>query len=111
MFVDVLHHTNDPDVLLAEARRVARRAIIIKDNTKDGVLAGATLRFMDWVGNAPHGVALPYNYWPLARWRDAFSRLGMTPSVWESRLDLYGFPARFLFDRSLHFVTRLDVGD
>lgn len=109
MFVDVLHHTIDPQVLLGEARRVARRTIIIKDHTRDGFLAGATLRFMDWVGNAPHGVALPYNYWPLAQWRDAFSRLGITPSVWQNRLDLYGFPAGFLFDRSLHFIARLDV--
>jgi 2-polyprenyl-3-methyl-5-hydroxy-6-metoxy-1,4-benzoquinol methylase len=30
MFVDVLHHTKDPMVLLREARRVARRAIVVK---------------------------------------------------------------------------------
>src|SRR5690349_13461906 len=63
MFVDVLHHTNDPMVLLREAKRVARRAIILKDHTSEGALASSVLRFMDWVGNAHHGVALPYNYW------------------------------------------------
>ena len=50
MFVDVLHHTNDPDVLLAEARRVARRAIIIKDHTKDGVLPARPCA--SWTGSA-----------------------------------------------------------
>jgi len=47
MFVDVLHHTNDPLVLLREAKRVARQAILIKDHCKNGLLAGPTLRFMD----------------------------------------------------------------
>src|SRR6516165_3038099 len=38
MFVDVLHHTDDPMVLLREAKRVARRAIVLKDHTADGAL-------------------------------------------------------------------------
>ena len=47
MFVDVLHHTEDPTILLAEARRVAKPAVVLKDHCKDGVLANSTLRFMD----------------------------------------------------------------
>ncbi len=66
MFVDVLHHTEDPLVLLREAARVARSAIVIKDHTMNGWLAEPTLRLMDYVGNAQHGVVLPYNYWPLS---------------------------------------------
>ena len=46
MFVDVLHHTDDPKILLREARRVARRAVVLKDHTRDGLFAGLTLRFM-----------------------------------------------------------------
>lgn len=109
MLVDVLHHTDDPERLLGEALRVARAAVVVKDHTLDGVLAGPTLRFMDWVGNAPHGVALPYNYWPERRWREAFARLGVEPSVWIGRLKLYPPPASWLFDRSLQFIARLDV--
>ena len=108
MFVDVLHHTEDPAILLAEARRVARRAVVLKDHTRDGLLAGPTLRFMDWVGNAPHGIPLPYNYWPERRWREAFAGLGLTPEVWLNKLDLYAAPANWLFDRSLHFIARLN---
>ncbi len=108
MFVDVLHHTEDPEILLAEARRVAKRAVVLKDHTRDGLLAGPTLRFMDWVGNAPHGIPLPYNYWPERRWRQAFAGLGLTPEVWLNKLDLYAAPANWLFDRSLHFIARLN---
>ncbi len=50
-----------PARLLAEAKRVSRGGIVIKDHFREGVLADATLRFMDWVGNAQHGVVLPYN--------------------------------------------------
>jgi SAM-dependent methyltransferase len=73
-FVDVLHHTEDPGVLVREACRVARKAILIKDHNRDGVLSGPTLRLMDWVGNAPHGVVLTYNYWPRQRWRESIFR-------------------------------------
>jgi SAM-dependent methyltransferase len=108
-FVDVLHHTEDPTILLREAARCARQAIIIKDHTRNGLFADATLRFMDWVGNARHGVVLPYNYWPKQRWLEAFAALNLRIAVWEEQLKLYPLPLSLLFDRSLHFVARLDL--
>ncbi|MEW6302569.1 MAG: class I SAM-dependent methyltransferase [Verrucomicrobiota bacterium] len=108
MFVDVLHHTDDPMILLREAVRVARRAVVIKDHRMDGLLAGPTLRFMDWVGNARHGVVLPYNYWPEARWAEGFRELGWREAERVSELNLYPPPASWFFDRSLHFITRLE---
>jgi SAM-dependent methyltransferase len=107
MFIDVLHHADDPEALLREARRVALRAVIVKDHCREGWLAGPTLRFMDWFGNARHGVALPYNYWPGSRWRDAFARLGLLTESWNSRLELYRWPFSIAFDRKLQFIARL----
>lgn len=109
MFVNVLHHTEDPTVLLREAKRVARKSIVIKDHTRDGLFADATLRFMDWVGNIGLGVPLPYEFWPRERWGEAFKKLGLRISFWKSDLQLYPWPASWLFDRSLHFVAKLDV--
>ncbi len=107
MMIDVLHHTEDPMVLLREAGRVARRAIILKDHRLDRPLAGPTLRFMDWVGNRPHGVALPYNYWPQRRWREAWATLGLDLDHYQTRIGLYPLPARWIFESGLHFVARL----
>jgi SAM-dependent methyltransferase len=108
MFVDVLHHTIDPMILLREAVRVARKAVIIKDHTCDGLFDNLTLRLMDHVGNARHGVALPYNYWSQQRWFEAVDALGLKIVTWRKDLGLYPRPARWLFDRSLHFISRLD---
>jgi len=107
MFVDVLHHTDDPMVLLREAKRVTRGTIVIKDHTMNGLAAGSTLRFMDRVGNARYGVSLPYNYWPKAKWTRAFDELGLKIERWEKNLGLYPFPANLIFGRSLHFIAQL----
>lgn len=108
MFNDVLHHTEDPNVLLGEAKRVARNCIVIKDHFKDGVLANSTLRLMDWVGNAHHGVVLPYNYWTKAQWYQSWNTLGLSPAAIDTHLKLYPAPLSWFFDRSLHFATRLE---
>lgn len=107
MVVDVLHHTLEPMVLLREAARVTSKAVIIKDHTLDGLLAGPTLRFMDWVGNARFHISLPYNYWPRQKWSQAFESLGLITDVWIQDLKLYPWGANWVFGRSLHFLTRL----
>lgn len=111
IIVDVLHHTEDPVPVLKEAVRVARKHVIVKDHLREGLLSGTTLRFMDWVGNARYGVALPYNYLSAAEWSAAFSRAGLEPETWRDALGLYPAPLSWAFDRSLHFVSRLGLVD
>jgi SAM-dependent methyltransferase len=108
VFVDVLHHTHDPTVLLREAKRVARRCIVIKDHNLDGWLAGPTLRLMDHFGNPSAGVDFPYNYWPRARWQETFEALGLRAASWSEDLRMFPPPASWLFGRSLHFLARLE---
>jgi SAM-dependent methyltransferase len=110
MLVDVLHHADDPQALLAEVARVARRAIVLKDVTPLGPLSDATLRFMDWVGNARHGVPLPYLFWSQAEWRRAFAELGLSVDEVRRRLGIYPLPWSLLFEKRMHFIVRLTHG-
>jgi len=109
MFVDVLHHTDDPLQMLKEAKRVARRSIVMKDHLCDTALASKVLSFMDWVGNRSHGVDLPYNYWSTDQWTQAWKELECFPDIYDTRLELYPWFARFLFERGLHFIARIPV--
>ena len=111
LFVDVLHHADEPRALLSEGARVARTGVVLKDHLREGFLAGPTLRLMDWVGNRPHGVRLPYNYLTRGEWREAFRRLGLRVAAWNEELGLYPRPASWIFERSLHFAARLVPGD
>lgn len=107
MLVDVLHHADNPGVVLAEASRVARDRVLIKDHLTDRWGSTPTLRFMDWVGNAPHGVALPYNYLSKAQWLDLAARAGLRVEEWRQDLRLYPWPASWLFGGSLHALITL----
>lgn len=104
LFCDVLHHVERPATLLREAVRIARDGVIIKDHIVQGVLARPILRLMDFVGNAPHGVALPYNYLTAAEWEDVLSECGLVLREVRSRLGLYPSYADVVFGRGLHFI-------
>jgi SAM-dependent methyltransferase len=108
LLVDVVHHTDSPSELLREARRVAR-TLIVKDHVLTGWLGGPTLRAMDWVGNAGHGVALPYNYQTEARWREMFGTLALRVEEWRTDLRLYPWFADWCFGRQLHMLARLSA--
>lgn len=107
MLVDVLHHADEPTLLIREAGRVAAQAVIIKDHLTGAWLSHERLRLMDWVGNIGHGVPLRYAYWSPEQWRDAFRQAGLREDDRRERLGLYSPAIRWLFERRLHFVSRL----
>ncbi len=107
LFVDVLHHTQDPAILLHEAVRVSRSFVLLKDHLDENIFDRMTLRFMDWVGNRPHGVVLTYNYQSRAKWEEHFSRCGLAETNWTTRVPLYPAPVSLLAGRGLHFVSLL----
>jgi SAM-dependent methyltransferase len=108
MFVDVLHHTHGILPLLSEACRVSRRFVLIKDHLAEGRFDFKTLQFMDWIGNRPHGVVLPYNYQSRVQWNQYFSTVGLTIRDWQNHIPLYPPPFGVLFGRQLHFVALLE---
>jgi len=107
-FLDVLHHTIDPLILLKEAVRVARKGLIIKDHLRQGFMAGSTLRFMDKVGNRRYGIELPNTYWSPAQWKGAFESLQIESVEWHGDLGIYPPFADWIFGRGLHFFARLE---
>lgn len=106
--VDVLHHTDAPGLVLAEAARVASGSVVIKDHVREGILAGLTLQLMDWAGNRGHDVRLNYNYFDANQWTELFATAALQETYRQAKLGLYGPPVSWAFERRLHFVNRLD---
>ena len=107
MFVDVLHHTEDIETVLKEGCRVSRRYVLMKEEMYENALDYASLKFMDWVGNRPHGVNLPYNFQTRKQWLEHFASSGLQIVAWRDRIPLYPFPFNTIFSRNLHFIALL----
>jgi SAM-dependent methyltransferase len=107
LLVDVLHHVEDPIALLAECARAAR-VVVVKDHLAEGPLGRSTLRFMDWVGNRPHGVVLRYSYFSGRTWDETLAAAGLRAADRGDVSDLYPFPFSLVFGSSLHFIARLE---
>lgn len=109
IFIDTLHHTDDPTSIMIEAKRVAKKNIIIKDHYAENRFSFAVLKFMDWVGNKFHGVVLPYNYLPSARWTEIYKSLGLKMKKEINKMNLYPFPFNFVFEKGLQFIAKLSL--
>lgn len=109
MFVDVLHHSRDPLSILRDASRVCRSFILIKDHLAENALDHLTLRLMDWVGNRPHGVVLPYAYLSGNQWEKLYREVGLTERKVDRAVPLYPAPFSLIFGRKLHFVSFLTL--
>jgi hypothetical protein len=64
---------------------------------------------MDWVGNRPHGVVLPYNYLSTRQWQSTWQCLNSEPDVFITKLGLYPKILYPIFEKGLHFICRLPV--
>lgn len=109
MFNDVLHHLPDIKEMLAEARRVARYYILIKDHQYKNRTEFNILKFMDDVGNKPYGVERIYNYLNKNEWKAVFDELRLKVITRKTKLPLYPFPFNLLFGRQLHFICLLRI--
>ncbi len=70
-----------------------------------GLAAASRLRFMDYVGNSRHAVALPYNYLSEGEWKELRRILDVKVAAEVRDLDLYPQPFDYVFGAGLHFVA------
>jgi len=107
VLIDILHHTNNPEFFLTEAKRVSKEIIIIKDHFCNNKLSHMILKLMDWIGNKFYGVNLPYNYYSKAKWNEVFLRLNLKKDKEINSLNLHSPIFDFLFERNLQFIAKL----
>lgn len=89
MIIDVLHHDTDPEKIIQEAKRVSKKYILIKDHYWKTKLDFKLLKYADYIGNAPYGVSLPYNYLKVSDWKKIFENLEL--EIKKSKLFRYNF--------------------
>jgi SAM-dependent methyltransferase len=102
MAVDVLHHAEDQNALLAEMLRVCRCAVVLKDHLCESALDRWILLKMDGVGNDRHGVAVPGKYLSRAQWSELFATTGGLVETFRDRVSIYPWPLSMIFGRDLH---------
>jgi len=109
IFLDVLHHTTDPMSLLREACRVSRKYIIMRPS------APSAERHCPLASSCTEGQLHAAHCPPRPIKRNSVpavkpSRLWSKMSEYRGRSGRYPFPGDWIFERSLHFVARLEVG-
>jgi ubiquinone/menaquinone biosynthesis C-methylase UbiE len=76
----VLHHVGwaDQSALLREARRVARRHVLIVENVPEKLHERIACVALDWIFNRPFGVPTPFTFRTVEQWSGMSRELGMT---------------------------------
>jgi ubiquinone/menaquinone biosynthesis C-methylase UbiE len=75
----VLHHISrwqDQERLLGEAVRIARRRVLVLEDTPTSSIDRAFNVAWDWVLNVRHGVPTPFTFRSVDGWREVFDRVG-----------------------------------
>jgi SAM-dependent methyltransferase len=111
IIADVLHHEPEPDALLAECARVAKRLVIIKDHQIRGVFAQQRVAFMDWAANAPYGVPCLFRYNTPNGWTQTLNRHGLDPVERLDAMKLYPPVVNMVFGGKLQFMAIASVSE
>ncbi len=104
---DVLHHAASPRALLAEAMRVASRAVVIKDHFAFGPLSEKALTAYDVIGNRATGVLVRGTYLSPTAWRALFADVGAELEALRWPLDVHSPWVRTFSRSELQFAARL----
>jgi SAM-dependent methyltransferase len=105
--VDVLHHTSNISSVISNALPISSKYLVIKDHLYQSRFDFLTLKFMDWVGNAPHGVKVIYNFQTLEQWKSIFKENRLELIYFNDKIKLYPKLVNWIFGRKLHFIAIL----
>lgn len=109
VLLDVLHRTEAALHLLAEATRIAREAVVIKDCIRRDWADDYRVWMLDWA-RRPRGRLPAARCWSAGEWTLALQRIGAAIESWETDLRLHAWPVSALVGPSLHFVARVGAG-
>lgn len=90
IIIETLHHCDDPIQILREAKRVAKKVIILED-VHVSRIHKMIMNFYDFMMNVRHGVNTPFNFRSHKEWMGIFERLGLKvmKTVWYRNNPIY----------------------
>jgi ubiquinone/menaquinone biosynthesis C-methylase UbiE len=98
---DVLHHEEEPSVLMQECVRVSRRLVIVKDHQIKGFLAYPRVCLMDWAANVPYGIPCLFRYNTPEQWEAFLKSANLEVTERLNFINLYPPMANLIFGRGL----------
>lgn len=104
---DVLHHAEAPETLLAEALRVAKQAVVVKDHFAFGPVSRRLLLAMDLAANGFYDIAVRGTYLDPPAWLRLFEDVGATIERLEWPLHVHAPVLRLIAPSELQFAARL----
>ncbi|MBU1199374.1 MAG: class I SAM-dependent methyltransferase [Nanoarchaeota archaeon] len=70
LLIDVVHHAENPDALLKEAARVAKKYVIIKDHYYKGFIDKMILSAVDFIGNESFNIKVKFHFFKIDEWKN-----------------------------------------
>jgi len=105
--IDVLHHCDHPRAVLAEAVRVARRVVAVKDHFAFGLISRKVLLLMDVAGNAKDGIPSPGTYFDPPTWVSMVADAGGKMVALDWPLAIHDMPWRLVGWPQLQFTAKI----
>ncbi len=105
---DVLHHAEEPEALLGEALRVARRVVAVKDHCAFGPASRAMLTTMDVVGNGASDIVVRGRYLSMPEWVALAHQARARVARLEWPLRIHDAPFRWVAPDALQLALALE---
>ncbi len=109
ILIDVLHHIDDYQQVVSECLRVSKGKVIIKDHFSENKIDENLLKILDWGGNKPHDVVLPYNFFSRSSWGDMLINNNAIESFrQESVPKMYPWPFQRILGSGIQFISVIE---